>query len=291
MSEAPNHREAEELSAEVTGAMPAVHFNGVVPRFRPLAIAGAAALIFLFPFCVTTLTPAMYIALPLMLAVMAVGAFAGWFVAMGELLPATVRVGSDGVLISWMGTKRFFSYEGMHVAIAVGGTQEESSSVNVPTEAVQLTYKDGRTYKFGAPRSVYMNVAAAINERLDAFQRSTPSPLNAIAVPEPSVQASLQRNDKDVGKWLAELEHQPNDPYRTNLSRDQLLAVLRDPASPATARAAAAKLLRLRVEDRPLIRVVAAETAQPKVRVALEHAASDEEEATVNRALAKVVDQ
>jgi len=52
----------------------------------------------------------------------------------------------------------------------------------------------------------------------------------------------------------------------------------------------AAKLLRARVEDRPLIRVVAEQTAQPKMGIALETVAPDEEEARVDEALAQMAD-
>ena len=162
-----------------------------------------------------------------------------------------------------------------------GGPDEEQNN-QVPNEAVRLTYEDGRTVKLGVARKDHARLANSINRHIDEY-RAADRP-----APRGTVVEALQCKEQTPERWLAALKRRPIDGYRTDLTRQQLLSVLQDPPSPPTARAAAAKLLRARVEDRPLIRVVAAQTAQPKMRIALETAASDEEEAEVDAALAEI---
>ena len=183
-----------------------------------------------------------------------------------------------------MGLRWFHAFEGMEIAVGIGGGPDDEENNRLPNEGVRLAYADGRTVELGVAKDDHAALVSAINRRLDAYRAADR------ATPRVPAVATLQRGDQSPEAWLAALHRQPVDGYRTDLTRQQLRDVLADPSAPATARAAAAKLLRARVEDRPLIRVVAAQTAQPGMRIALEAAASAEEEAMVDEALARVVD-
>ena len=261
---------------------PAESTAGVVSWLRPLAYVGWLAFVMLFPLLIHAIFPTPFVAIPASLMALVGSSLAAWFVARGQLIPTRIDVGTDGVSVSWLGLRWFHSFEGMDVAVTLGGCSDEVAYNHLPNEAVQLTYQDGRTVKLGVIRRHHAALADSINRRLDEYRAADrPSP-RAVAV------AALQCGDKSPEQWLAALGKRPVEGYRTDLTRDQLLAVLQDPSSPPTARAAAAKLLRARVEDRPLIRIVAEQTAQPKMRIALEAAASEEEEAAVDEALTRL---
>lgn len=262
---------------------PADVLAGVAPWLRPIAFVGVLAAWFPLPLLIAAVSsPAIAVLATLVAGTAAfVGAF---FAARGQLIPTHVEVGTDGVSVAWMGLRWFHPFEGMEVAVPVGGGPEEEANNRLPNEAVRLTYPDGRTVKLGVSEKDHARLANSINRRLDEYQAA-----DRLAPRGAAVEA-IQRSEQTPDEWLAALKKQPVDGYRTDLTRQQLLEILQDPASPATARAAAAKLLRARVADRPLIRVVAEQTAQPKMRIALEAAASDEEEAEVDAALAELAD-
>ncbi|MBW2523281.1 MAG: CvpA family protein [Deltaproteobacteria bacterium] len=224
--------------------------------------------------------------------------FASFLVALtivtGHLLKTRVLVGSDGVLFSWMGVNKFVPYSELDLVIPVGGSSADDRVGRFPDDAVELHYRDGSKYRFGVKRSDQEKIADAISRRLDAYQRREAAEGAEAGGEHAALEAArrqLQRKDRPVEEWLAALQGKAADPYRGTLQRDQLWEVLRDPSSPNTARAAAAKLLRCRVEDRDEIRVIAEATAQPRMRVALETAASEEEEeAALLEAVADVRD-
>jgi len=106
----------------------------------------------------------------------------------------------------------------------------------------------------------------------------------ARATPEATVTKLLARGERDVAAWmqeLTELEARPATYRAASVGREALWSTLEDAAQPAELRAAAATALRPRLEDteRARLRVAAGACASPKLRVALDAASSENEEA------------
>lgn len=88
----------------------------------------------------------------------------------------------------------------------------------------------------------------------------------------------LARGKRDVGRWLADVDRLARGDYRGEApSAEQLWRVVEDGAAAPSARAAAARLLRIEGAARDRLRVVAGNTASPKLRIALEAMDADEE--------------
>lgn len=100
-----------------------------------------------------------------------------------------------------------------------------------------------------------------------------------------AVRVALLRGGRDVKTWLADLRAEEQATYRAaSLSEDDLFALLEDPkASDELRAAAAARLAKL---DAPRLRIASEGVAAPKVRVAVDAALANDEEA-----LAKALDE
>jgi hypothetical protein len=290
LSEPGRHDAAAE---QAPSSKAAAELEAVAPWPRWVNFAAALAVVFgLVPLLGSYLRHSPAIGVPVCLAAILACSLAAWAIASGYLLTADVRVGSDGVLLSWMGTKKFVPFSELDVAIPVGGRSNEERLNKFPNETIELHYRDGSKYSFGVKRSEHMRIASAISRRLDAYRCNEAAFADDEHSAQEAVCRELRRSDRPVGEWLAALEGKTADPYRSRIQREQLWKVLRDPSAPSTARAAAAKLLRCRLEDRNAIRVVAEATAQPRMRVALETVASEvEEEEALIEAVACVQDQ
>lgn len=199
-------------------------------------------------------------ALPLMIAVLL-----GW-------VPSTIAVGDDGVLVRWIGWKRFVPWGDIDEVVAIGN-------------GMQLKLKSGKTvlvassffrisqYSYQTEKRDQM--LREVGERLDAH-RAAPQVAEATAL--------VGRAGRSIEAWLAAVRGLLSNEggYRApTLTRDVLWRVAEDPALEETARIGAAIALRSGASDadRERLRVVATSTVSPKVRVALDAAVAlpDEE--------------
>lgn len=172
-------------------------------------------------------------------------------------IPARIVVGADGVLVTYAG---YFRYG-------------ELTSVKRDGNVVVLERAHGDALRFLAGSST-----AALHERLaealEAFRRGE----------QPADAASLvAQRGRPVGEWrraLAALLTEKD--YRTAaVTPEQLWRVAEDPTAEASARAGAAAALRPTLDEagKARLRAAASAAVAPGVRVVLEAAAGEQEEA------------
>lgn len=182
-----------------------------------------------------------------------------------------VVVGTDGVLVTWAGTRRFFPM-----------SELEDAAVHPSNPcAAQLFLRSGRseTLHFGAPGRRRRSLAAedearALVERVhEAIAASRAGASGGRA-------EALVRGGRTVDAWIASLRGAASREgtfRRAALAAADLWAVLQDGEAPAEARAAAAVALGGDAAARDRLRIAAQATAEPRLRVAIEAAAGDDE--------------
>lgn len=193
-----------------------------------------------------------------------------------------IVVGNDGLLFSWCGSTRFLAYAEIRL---VRGVLTKSSVWNWDKhqryDGIEIHLANGEEVRFWTleSREVYMTVREAV----DAWWGR-----------DGSVKASLvERGTRDVRGWIATLRNigsHATAGYRNLAIADELWRIVEDLAAPPDARAGAAVALQpsLGAEGRARLQRVAEVTAQPKLRIAIERAASSEEEAALMAALAEI---
>lgn len=192
--------------------------------------------------------------------------------------PSKLTVGADGVLLQWLGTKRFFPIAQIAKAAEAGPTsirltltsgEEVTLPIGVPTPRHFFSEKDLVTENLKI-------ILARIQETLDLRDGV------GNAQPLASLVARGKRSAKD---WLDALRKLKADhgAYRDIAVRDDaLLQILEDPSAPEDARAGAAFLLRDSLDDeqKTRVRVAADASASPRLRVALDAVTKDDAAAT-----------
>lgn len=203
-------------------------------------------------------------------------------------IPAKVTVGADGVLVRWLGRSTFHLLNDVERAEVIEG----AGWGNLQPLVVRLVKRDGahvdllgglqRRSPFASTINQYArdrasSLAERINEAIDARRGEG-------AEAKVSVNASiLGRASRPVSEWVAELRAMA---ARTQTFRDgvalvgeQLWRIIEDPAAEPDHRAAAAVAMVPKLDDegRARLRIAAEATVAPKLRVALEAAASDDE--------------
>ena len=191
------------------------------------------------------------------------------------LWPTTVSVGQDGVLVASLVRRRFYPLAAM-------------ASVRETSWGVLLTLKSGREveirteHKESVERSQQRAAITACIER-----RLTELAPNEVPAPA----TLLARGGREVTEWLRALRALRNGEagaYRAAAIPEEMLwRTVEDPASDPTARAGAAVALRESLDEagRVRLRVAAAASASPRLRVALEKVASPIDEAELAGAL------
>lgn len=172
--------------------------------------------------------------------------------------PARLVVGADGLLLLRGFGKRFIPYG-------------ELLEARVPSQLV-LTFRDGHEERFslrGVPEA-----RSVLQQRIDEARRVS-ARASATALAE-----ELDRRGRPLDEWvraLAQLLGQLGNLRTATLTREDLVALLRDPSAPSVRRVAAAvALLRGRDAEGPtLVRVAAASSASQPLRVALEKTLAD----------------
>ncbi|HEY4117470.1 MAG TPA: hypothetical protein VGM56_06420 [Byssovorax sp.] len=199
-----------------------------------------------------------------------------------------VKIGADGIYVRWLWEKHFIPIGDVERAEVVD--DEPGLLGRMPMvvrihrrsgEQVDLVTQGGRSASgFGGRSRLHELmrmraeiIAERVNEAV-AGAAGAASRWNA---------APLDRQGRDVDAWIAKLRALTSDvtSFRTNAPAavDQLWAVVDDVACSAERRAAAAVALAPHVDDegKARLRVVARATAAPKLRVALEAVADDDE--------------
>jgi hypothetical protein len=181
------------------------------------------------------------------------------------LFPSTITVGADGVLTSWLGVKRFYPYDAIEEVWATDGgvvlrfTSGQTSTI-VTTQAGRASSNMARMDRDA--------VLTRIEEARRAFREHRLGDAGAI----------VARAGRDVRGWLASLRAIAGggDYRQPTLPPDVLWRVAEDPTAAPSARVGAAIALRGAMDDagRERLRVAAEGSASPKVRLALQAAAS-----------------
>jgi hypothetical protein len=224
-------------------------------------------------------------------------------VALYAVKSASVVVGADGVLIRWLWQKHFVPIQDIvraevvpyeHITLAMWGLvvrvhRRSGEPLDIPIQRAR-----GATRGLGADiarlnRNRAEAIAERINEAVLGKGRGTSS---ALAVTDLD---ALARGGRAVDEWVAALRG-----LRAKIAtfRDQatggvdaLWSVLEDAEAAAEQRAAAAVALSPHLDEggRARLRIAAQATVAPKLRIALEAAAEDDDERLV-RALEEVAE-
>lgn len=213
-------------------------------------------------------------------AVMA--ALAGGWVLRRALERTRVEIAAEGVRLSWAGRVRLLRYDditGVRVLPRVSGGQD-IFGVEIALRAGERVY-----VPCGTEQRLHLDPAALVAQLQEARSTYADRPA-AGAVP------ALERRGRSHRAWITELRRigagASVDHRTAALDPDALVRVLEDPdADPAARAAAAIAAAPADPEIKERIRIAASTTASPKLRVALEHAANDEEDdAALEEALA-----
>jgi hypothetical protein len=198
-----------------------------------------------------------------------------------SLVPSAIAVGADGVLTRWLGMRHFYPYD-------------EFDTVTPTGHGVTLLGKSGKSVHVAtAPARTrtsawkYAQLTRdAVHERVAEAQRAY------AAHKETHAAALVARSGRTMAEWLEALRSlAASDDYReAAVPREALWRIAEDPAAEATARAGAAVALRGKLDeaDRARLRVAAESSVSPHVRVALEAAATAEDDGEVAAALERL---
>lgn len=219
-----------------------------------------------------------YVGRRLGLAALPVG-FAGIAGLLGFLFSnATLKIGAEGILVSWMHRRRFIPYGDVDQV----WIHEQPVGRGGVTSFVKLTGPRGEVDIPGGSREFAETIAERIR---DARRRSAGS--------EGAPGGALDRAGRDARAWIDHLKRVGTgaaaDARRAAVPIERLLDVLDDPQQPPRMRIAAAIAASGSgdADARTRILEVASTAASPKFRVALEAAADPERDAELEQLVAE----
>jgi len=199
-------------------------------------------------------------------------------------LPGRLAIGLDGLSSRWLFWRRVHRYEDL---TRVDPFQVASPK---PASGLVLTRTDGSkhhvrvTYK-GLDHSPTTAAYERISEAVDAYRRGARGHAGG----------ELERGERSLAEWVAALKRVGHGAAATHraapVDPDRLLELVEDASARPVTRAAAAVALRATADDatRERVRVAAAASIMPSVRVALERASREEtSDAGLEEALAEV---
>ena len=204
----------------------------------------------------------------------------------------SVVVGADGVYISWLWHKQFIPIQDIVRAEVIEG---DAWATMLPVyvrlhtshgEPIDLVGGVGRTSAFGNYNRFARMRADVVAERInEAALGKGQGASSAIDWSE----GILTRGERAAGEWVAALRglKEKAQTFRDAASAtdvfERLWQILEDAQASATRRAAAAVALSPHIDDqgRERLRVAAQATATPKLRIALEAAADDDDDRLV----------
>jgi len=192
------------------------------------------------------------------------------------LLPQRVEVGSDGVLLRWLKTRRFVPFS----AIA---------DVESDPEGAVLALKSGSrvkirlSYKSDAKASERDLLLDAIRTRLSAHA----------SLGRAEEEALLARGNRDLATWLQDMRAigagtGTAGGYRAiAIPEDRLWDILENPSADPSAREGAALALHASLDDagRDKVRTLSRTTASPRLRIALDGVAKENDDTKLRIAL------
>ncbi len=202
-----------------------------------------------------------------------------------SLIPSRIDVGADGVVVTWLGRRRFIACgEISYVEGYVDGFGNSRIS------GVRLTLQSGEIYSIPITQQRWQNdrtsaVVQRIREAMEAHRGG--------AYDDGAVVVGLGRNDMSLAAWIRELRAigaGANATLRTApVDPSRLWALLESPRAPIEERAAAAVALSAVQDDdaNARLRVAAESIADPRLRVAIEAVAGADDEA-LEAALAEI---
>jgi hypothetical protein len=207
--------------------------------------------------------------------------------------PAKVVVGADGVYLKWLWQKRFVAIEDIEraeivegdpmfngVALYVRLVRKSGEPVDLFVQSVRSNFGGMGFNKFVRMRAEIL--AERINEAVDGKSRGVKGSSSALAWDG----ALLSRGERAIEEWVAALRglRAKAETFREpGAVLDQLWGVLEDAQAAPEKRAAAAVALSPHLDDggRERLRLAAQATVAPKLRIALEAAAEDDDDRLV----------
>ncbi len=224
--------------------------------------------------------PAMAVVLPFLV----VGS--GMLGVLAVSLPTRLQVGADGIHLKWFRTSRFFGYGD----IASIHPYEDSTGGKNALIGLMLTLTSGEMVRIpvmskssGVRDDLYM-LHERISEAIETWTRGEGVAHAAL----------LRRAGRATPQWVRALRgigaFANVDARTAPVVPEKLWRIVEDPAAPADARAGAAVALSQSTDNlgRARLRAAASATAVPKLRIAIETAASSEDEEVLAAALSEV---
>ena len=177
-------------------------------------------------------------------------------------IPRKLVVGRDGLLVRWMGTRRFIPMSEIVTATAQGETSIRLELAGGKEETLFLHSPKRRGGIFTQYRDA---VLARIREAHASHEAKPAADLTALV-------AQGGRTKDEWKKSLVSIEESAPDYRKAAIRPEDLWRVVEDPRAEPDARAGAAVLLRKGLDEagKARVRVAAAATASPQLRVALE---------------------
>lgn len=199
-------------------------------------------------------------------------------------LPGRLHLGADGVLVDWRNEQRFVPFS------EIGDAPPYAEDVmGKRMIGVELRLRDGQSLKlpigedqFGADERV-RTLSIAIRAAIEKYRKIE-------AVDDAGF---LARGERSKDEWLSRLrgfgEGANAGPREAPIPVDRLWRIVEDPSAGVTSRAGAAVALSraLDTAGKERLRIAAEASAAPHLRVAIEAAATGDEEA-VSEALDKL---
>jgi hypothetical protein len=215
-------------------------------------------------------------------------AFVVWAVLLVRLFsPGSATVGADGVELRWRGQERFIPLD----EIVAVEPFEQAPALGLAAIGVRFRLRDGTTHDalVGMARTAYYR-GAAYNEYLRSRAASLAERVREVLGERQSGDGApaldptqLERAARPVDAWVAALRALTHgaDTFRRDVTvlGEKLLRLVEDTSANAVTRAAAAVAVARHADERTKLRIAAAAeaTASPRLRVALEAAAADDE--------------
>lgn len=199
--------------------------------------------------------------------------------------PSRIEVGVDGILVSWLWQRRFIPMARVASMTPLNEHQVSIQLTDGTSETISTSTSRSRR---GAYAKQHRDaVLARMLEAWAAFKNRSP-----VA----DVSALVARGSRTRSAWLDALRklRGADGGYRAAVVRDEdLWRLIEDPTAPEDARAGAALVLREGLDDegKSRVRVVAESTASPKLRVALDAAASGAPDEALAKALNELAEE
>ncbi len=205
----------------------------------------------------------------------------GLVFAFAFLKRASLVVGADGLFLHWLWVREFLATKDI-----VGTSRFETGFGRNRVRGIEVFSKTGQSMRLPVSRAWGDDLTATIEQRINdvkALEQNAEHVANEALV--------LARGDLALRDWIGRLKALGAGATATlrtaAIMPEQLWRVASDTAQPPITRAAAAVALAPSLDDSGRARLadLAKATAVPKLRIALEHAAEDADEDTLEGTL------